>query len=588
MREIIDSRITDNRSNFKLMRHLKIKVDLYENNKKEILKDISFLVNEKDRISIVGGNGVGKTSLLKILTGEISDFSGNIENIGSLSLGYLAQIFFDDEQKLVKDELKEAFEAIIETEKKLDVLEKLMNEKSDDMGIIGEYSQLIEYFNNIGGYEYQNKIARVSNGLGILDLLDKKVVEISGGQRTKVALAKILLQSPDFLLLDEPTNFIDLASVEWLENYLKSIWKGGYIIISHDRDFLDKTCSKTYELLPVRPIETYNGNYSYYVKEKAKKEEILLENFDRQQEFIDKEKKLISRFRAGSRAGMAKSRGKALEKIDIIEKPYIPKKPKFSFNFSEAPNRQLLYFKEIFIGRKEPLFFISETELTLGQKIGIIGENGVGKSTLIKTILDEIEPLEGHISRGKGLQISYYSQLHEELDKDKTLRENFIRSGLDYSTEKLTAILSNYLFDKDDLDKKVREFSGGQISKILFAILGQKDCNFLVLDEPTNHLDYDFREALEKELLKFKGTILFISHDRYFINKIATHLWIIKDQELKLSYGNYDDYKFRLERGLDFDASLFDEEAHLNFTLEEKIGEKEAKRIREKFGRKKK
>ncbi|MCK9272348.1 ATP-binding cassette domain-containing protein [Candidatus Gracilibacteria bacterium] len=569
------------------MKHLRINIDLYETNKKEILKNISFLVNERDRIAIVGGNGAGKTTLLKVLTGEITEFSGKVENIGSLSLGYLAQIYFDDEQKIVRKELKEAFSKILEIEKELDILEKQMSDNSGDVNVIEKYTQTLEYFNVMGGYDYENKISRVASGLGIEDLLDKKIVEVSGGQRTKIALAKILLESPDLLLLDEPTNFIDLASTEWLENYLKNTWKGGYIIISHDRDFLDKTCSKTYEILPARPLEFYNGSYSYYVKEKAKREQILLDDWERQHEFIDKEKKLINRFRAGSRAGMAKSRGKALEKLDIIEKPYIATKPKFSFNYSEMSVNKILYFKDVFIGRSDPLFYIRELELTLGQRVGIIGENGVGKSTLIKTILGQIEPLEGTISRGKGLVISYFSQLHEELDKNKTLRENFKLAGFDYIDQKLIAILSNYLFEKDDLDKKVREFSGGQISKILFAILGQKECNFLVLDEPTNHLDYDFREALERELLKFKGTILFISHDRYFINKVATHLWLIKDQELIVSYGNYDDYKYKLERGLNFDASLFDEEAQLNYTLEEKLGEKEAKRIREKYSRKK-
>lgn len=570
------------------MKHLKINIDLYETNKKEILKNISFLVNEKERISIVWWNWVWKTTLLKILTWEIGDFSWKVENIWSLSLGYLAQIFFDDEQKLVKDELKEAFGLIVEMEKKLDILEKIMIENNGNIGVIEEYSQLIQQLNNVWGYDYENKISRVAWWLGISDLLSKKIVEISWWQRTKVALAKILLQTPDLLLLDEPTNFIDLASVEWLEKYLKNTWKWGFIIISHDRDFLDKTCTKTYELIPARSAEFYNWNYSYYVKEKAKKEEIALDDFERQRDFIDKERKLINRFRAWSRAGMAKSRWKALEKIDLIEKPYIAKKPKFHFNFSESTWKRLLLLKEIFIWRKEPLFFINEIELNIWQRVWIVWENWVGKSTLLKTILGEIEPLEWFISKWKWLEINYYSQLHEELDKEISLRDNFKKHWFDYPTEKLNAILSNYLFEPDDLEKKVKEFSGWQISKILFAILWQKESNFLVLDEPTNHLDYDFREALENDLLKFSWTILFISHDRYFINKIATHLWIIKDQELQLSYWNYEDYKYRLERWLEFDASLFDEEANLNFTLDEKLWQKEAKRIREKFGKKRK
>lgn len=570
------------------MKHLRINIENFETNKKEILKDISFILNENDRIALVWPNWVGKTTLFKILSWEIKEYFWSVENFWSLSLGYLSQIHFDDEARLVREELKLAFPKIIRAENELSELEEEMMKDTSNMEIIEKYSSLQEQFNIIGWYNYEYEIHRVANWLWIIDLLDNSIKEVSWGQRTKIALAKILLEKPDLLLLDEPTNFIDLASTEWLEKYLVTIWKWGYLIISHDRNFLDKTCLKTLELSWPRPINIYHGNYTYYVQEKAKKESQAIEDYERQQEYIHSQTQLINRFRAWSRAGWAKSREKMIDKMEVIEKPFFGKKPKFQFLFDEPSNRRILYFKDVFIWRKDPLFFIKEIELTLWQKVWIIWENWAGKSTFLKTILWQIEPLEWLINTWKWLKISYYSQLHEELDREKTLRQNFIKHWFDYPFEKLVSVVSNYLFDKDDIDKKVKDFSGWQISKLLFAILWQKESNFLIFDEPTNHLDYEFREALEQELIKYKWTILFISHDRYFINKIASHLWIIKNQELILSYGNYEDYQYKLERWLNFDASLFDESAELNFTLEEKLWEKEAKRIRQKFSKSRK
>lgn len=569
------------------MKHLRVNIENYETNKKEILKDISLILNESDRIAIVWPNWVGKTTFFKILSWEISEYSWSVENYWSLNLGYLSQIHFDNENRLVKEELKLAFPEIIRLEKELNELEQKMQNNSSDISVMGEYSDLQEKFNLIGWYSYEYEIHRVANGLWIIELLESSIREVSWWQRTKIALAKILLEKPDMLLLDEPTNFIDLASTEWLEKYLVTIWKWGYLIISHDRNFLDKTCLKTLELTWPRAIVPYAGNYTYYIKEKAKNEALQMEEYERQSEYIKSQTQLINRFRAWSRAGWAKSREKMIDKIEIIEKPIFTKKPKFQFLFDEPSNKRILYFKDVFIGRKDPLFFIREIELSLWQKVWIIWENGAGKSTFLKTILWQIEPLEWLINTWKWLKISYYSQLHEELDREKTLRENFIKHWFDYPYEKLVSVVSNYLFDRDDVDKKVKEFSGWQISKLLFAILWQKESNFLIFDEPTNHLDYEFREALEQELIRYKWTILFISHDRYFINKIASHLWIIREWELILSYGNYEDYQYKLERWLDFDASLFDEEAELNLALEERLWEKEAKRIRQKFSKNK-
>jgi len=565
------------------MKHLKVKIDKKEFQDKEILKNIELTINENDKIAIVGPNWVGKTTFLKILVGEDKDFDWFIENVGNLSLGYLRQVNYDNEETTVYDELKSAFREIIEMEEKLKEYEEKMALEPENMQVMEEYSSLLELFNNIGGYDYDNKIHWVANWMWILDLLDKKLLEISGWQRTKISLAKILLQSPDILFLDEPTNFIDMAWVEWLESYLQNKWKGWYVIISHDREFLDKTCNKTIELQPLLPIEIYHTNYSWYLLEREKREKKKLKMWEIQQEYIKKQEQLINRFRAGSRAWWAKSREKMLEKMDKLEKPYIPKRPKFIFNYIWESPEKLLTFKEVFIGRKEPLFYISEAILYKGQRIWIVWENWVWKSTFIKTIIGQIPILDGNFIKWKWLKYLYYSQMHEELYKDLTVRDNFKKFGLEYPDEHLISILKHYLFDKEVLDKKVKDLSWWQSSKLLFAIIGQLESNLLILDEPTNHLDYDTREALEQALQKYEWTILFISHDRYFVNKLATNIWFIDNEELSISYWNYEDYRFKLENWIDMDFNLFDEEAQLNLALESKLDEKQLRKIKNKF-----
>lgn len=566
-----------------MAKHLKIKIDSLEFNWETIIKDIDLTLNESDKISIVWSNWAWKTTFLKILTWEIKNFNWRIDNVWNLTLWYLHQIYSDNEEKLVKEELKEAFVDIISLEEKLDNAERNMNSQPENIDFIEEYTSLLEQFNNIWWHEYNNKIHWVANWIWILELLDKKLSEVSWWERTKIALAKVLLESPNILFLDEPTNFIDMSSVEWLESFLQNKWKWWYVIISHDREFLDKTCNKTYEIQPARGITYYHTNYSNYLVERKKIEEKKIENYKREQEFIAKEEKLINRFRAWSRAWWAKSREKSLEKMEKLEAPYIPKKPNFIFNYSGDLPEKVLYFKEVFIWRKEPLFFISEQHLYKKQRIWIVWENWVWKSTFLKTILNQIDVLDWLYTKWKAVKIWYYSQMHEELDKEKTVRDNFIKQWFNFPDQQLISILSRYLFDKTVLDKKVSELSWWQTSKLLFAILWQKECNLLILDEPTNHLDYDTREALEEELKAFKWSILFISHDRYFVNKLATNIWFINDWELSVSYWNYEDYKFKLEHNIEMDVAVFDEEAELNMVLEEKLWEKQFKKLKDKF-----
>lgn len=570
------------------MKHLRIKVDKYEVDWNIILRDIDFILNENDSVALVWGNWVWKTTLMKIITWEITDFDWQIENVWNMSLWYLSQIYTDDENKTVRQEIKEWFKDIVKMEKILDEVEKEMSLNPENMEIIEKYTSTLEQFNNIWWYNYNNQIHNVANGMWILHLLEKKLTEISGWERTKVALCKILVESPDILCLDEPTNFIDMKSVEWLESYLQNKWWSWYLIISHDREFLDKTCKKTYEMQPARAINFYFTNYSWYVIEREKIEEKKMAEWERQQDFIKKEENLINRFRAWSRAGFAQSREKALDRLEKLDKPYIPAVPKFFFDYVWDENQRILYFKEVFIGRKEPLFYINELYLNKWQRIWIVWENWVWKSTFLKTIMWEIEPLDGIFTRWKWVKIVYYSQLHEELDKNLSIRDNFLKHWLHFETEQLIWYLKYYLIEKEAIDKPVKFLSWWQISKVLFAILWQKEANFLIFDEPTNHLDYDTKESLEKTISKYPWTILFISHDRYFVNKVAQMMWFVKNQELVVSYRNYEDYKYKLENWLDINMNLFDESAEMDLVLTEKLWEKEAKRLKDKFTRRKK
>jgi len=331
------------------MKHLKIKIDKLEFVEETILKDVDFVINENDRICIVWNNGSGKTTLMKTVLWEIKSFDWFIENVWNLTLWYLHQIYSDNEEKLVKEELKEGFIEVIKKEKELKIIESKMEQAPEDMDLVEQYSVLLEQFNIIGWYDYNNKIHQVANWMWILDLLEKKLSEISWWERTKVALAKILLESPDILFLDEPTNFIDMASVEWLESYLQNKWTWGYVIISHDREFLDKTCAKTYEVQPGRWITYYHTNYSGYVKQREAVEKKKIAEFGRQEEYLMKQKNLVNRFRAWSRAGWAKSREKMLDRMEILSAPYIPRKPKFFFEYSGECSEKVVSFREAFI-----------------------------------------------------------------------------------------------------------------------------------------------------------------------------------------------------------------------------------------------
>ncbi len=591
------------------MKHLNIHIESYERDGEVIIGRINTVINADDRLALIGPNGVGKSTLMRIISGETSEYTGGIENTGAMTLGYLEQIHFMDETKTIRDELRDAFAEIRELERTIAREE----EKLADTWEYDAYTDALDRYKLLGGYTYENEVERVARGIGIYDLMEKPLSNVSGGERTKIALAKILLSKPEFLLLDEPTNFIDLTSVEWLEKYLIDTWKWGYLIVSHDREFLDETCTGVIEVLGKMGIVRYAGNYSDSVAEKVKVRAKQEKIYEEQQILLETEKTLINRFRAGSRAGFAKSREKQLDKIELIERPEVRIGVKFDFPYDKFGAENLIKIEDVFIGRREPLFYIREALLSKWDRIGIVGENGVGKSTLIKTILGQMKPLEGYLSVHENSRILYFSQLHETLDTTRSIYDNFALHGLNYTHERVSGLIGMYGFSFFDRDKKVSSLSWGERSRLLFCLLSQNayagistiqddiwdtewqraietssSSNILILDEPTNHLDSETREALELAIRAYPGTILFISHDRYFVNKLATKLWIIEDGELIISYGNYDDYRFKRERGISLDMSLFDADGELDIVLEEKLGAVEMRRIREKFARKKK
>ncbi len=577
------------------MNHLNININTFERDGESIIGNIHTIINQDDRLALIGPNGVGKSTLMRIISGQIWEYDGSIENIGGITLGYLEQIHFMDENKTIRNELRDAFEEIRQLEKTIEKEEISMAET----GEFTKYTEALERYKLIGGYTYENEVEKVSRGIGIFHLLEKPLSEVSGWERTKIALAKILLSRPDFLLLDEPTNFIDLTSVEWLENYLEYSWKWWYLIVSHDREFLDRTCSITIEVLWKNGINIYTGDYTYSVEERKKLRNLQDKKYEEQQIMIESEKKLINRFRAGSRAGFAKSRERQLDKVELINKVETRLGVNFIFSYDKYSPETLIKIEDVFIGRHDPLFYIRSVNIVKWDRVWIVWENWVGKSTLIKTILGEMKALEWYLHVHENARILYFSQLHETLNTSKNIYDNFILHGLPYSRERIGSIISTYGFEFHDTSKIVGNLSGWERSRLLFAILSQnslawkqweysENSNLLILDEPTNHLDADTRESLEKAIREYTGSMLFISHDRYFVNKLAEKLWIIENGDLIISYGNYEDYRYKRERGIDLDMSLFNIDGELDLVLEEKLWVVEARRIKEKFARRKK
>lgn len=521
----------------------------------ELFKNVSFSLNEGETISIVGPNGCGKSTLLKLITGEQRADSGSVFIKKGVKVAYLDQVSADKaDNRMVIDILKEAFVKINNMKATLKYYENLMQNPVEDYNkTLEKYCKLVEEFSRLGGYDVDVEIGAVCSGLNIKrELFNRNYTSLSGGEKTLIQLAKVLLQKPDLLLLDEPTNHLDVERIEWLESYVKS-FKGACVIVSHDRYFLDKMSNKILDLTNVEP-KIYNTNYTGYLKERERDFEKQLSAYKDQQLVIKRLREQIKYF---SEMGMAKdsptllNRAKAMQTQlsrildNKIEKPIEPRKIRLAFDREKKSSKRVFETKNLTIftpdGRKilNGINFI----ITQGERVALIGANGSGKTTFLKTLLGTQElRQEGEVIIGPSVKIGYLPQIIS-FENDKFTILDYFKEEASISEEQARRILASFHFYKGEVDKKVKNLSGGERIRLRLAVLLQQKLNCLVFDEPTNHIDISTKEVLEKALNDFSGTILFVSHDRYFINKLADKVVEFKNGTIKTYLGNYDFYK---------------------------------------------
>lgn len=511
----------------------------------KLFEGINFEIQENEKIGLVGLNGVGKTTLFKMLTGEETIDQGSVSVSKGTKIGYLEQQPFYP-NLTVRDVLLTSFKDINMVKDKMAAIENQMQDCADPDKLdelVNIYGKLCETFEQIGGYSYEIKYNIVVSGLKLSDeFCEKKFEELSGGQKTKVLIGKMLLSEPNLLFLDEPTNYLDIDSLEWLESYLQG-FKGSLVIISHDRFFLDKVVNKIWELTPTL-LDTYNGNYSDYVIEKQVRFEEKMKDYVDQQKELKRMDDQIKWMRStGSNVLKAKAHQieHKVEKIDKLDKPVLPTR-KLKINLDGAKSsKKVIEFENVAQGFDDILFENASGYVAAGDSIGIIGRNGIGKTTLIRTILGEIEPIEGEIFVGDSIKVGYLDQESKFEDPNKTILEEFLKNT-NLGNEKARRELAKIGFYADDVNKKISMLSGGEKKRLKLAILIQNNPNLLILDEPTNHLDLASREQFENVLMDYAGTIMFISHDRYFLNKVATKIWELTPEGINTTIGNYDDY----------------------------------------------
>jgi ATP-binding cassette subfamily F protein 3 len=508
-----------------------------------IFEKVSVGVQRGDRIGLVGLNGSGKSTLLRILAGLQEPTGGRVLRARSVRVGYLPQEPLLESTATLFEEMLSAFKRLREQEHTLHQLEQMLSCGNPSAELLQRYDELLEEFRQGGGYEYRHRIHQVLKGMGFSDE-HQPIAQLSGGQRARAALAKVLLQEPDVLLLDEPTNHLDIEALEWLEEYL-SHWKGAFIIVSHDRYFLDKLVNKIWELEFGRLYE-YPGNYSRYRALRAERLERQWKLYEEQQEFIKRSEEFIRRNIAGGdfRASQAQARQKMLEKLERIPKPIVPKRMHLWMDVKSPSGERVLRAKDLVIGYPGvPLVRCKNLSVQRGERVALLGPNGSGKSTLLRTIAGELMPLEGTLELGEGVEIAYFRQSQMELDDpDKTVLDVMISNGK-MTISEARDFLGKFLFSGDEVFKKLSELSGGERSRLALAQLARLGGNLLLLDEPTNHLDIDSREVLQEALGEYRGTLILASHDRALIQAIATQIWEIHEGELRVYAGNYERYR---------------------------------------------
>lgn len=514
----------------------------------EIIKDANFLVNEHEKVAIVGVNGAGKTTLLKILTGEERADSGNVILAKDAKLGYLRQINNVDSTLSIIDELYTVIEHILNMEKRmLEMQEQMQHLSGEELeALYSSYTALTHSYELMDGYAAKSKVIGILKGLGFDENdFDRKINTLSGGQKTRVFLAKLLLEEPDIILLDEPTNHLDLRSIEWLEYYLLN-YKGAVIIVSHDRYFLDKIVSKVIDIENAE-VQMYSGNYSDFSAKKQMLLDAKMKEYLNQQQEIKHQEAVITKLKQFNREKSikrAESRQKQLEKIDRVEAPVTHiENMRLSLDISKESGKDVLTVHDLSKSFDEKhLFSNINFEIKRGERVAIIGDNGTGKTTLLKIINGLLSPDTGEVIYGSNVSIAYYDQEHQVLHMDKTLFDEISDTYPDMNNTQIRNILAAFLFTGEDVFKKIGDLSGGERGRVSLVKLMLSKANFLLLDEPTNHLDILSKDVLESALNSFPGTICYVSHDRYFINKTATRILDLTGNRLLNYIGNYDYY----------------------------------------------
>lgn len=520
---------------------------------RDVLKDITFSINDGDKVGIIGANGEGKSTLFKIITKEISQDSGEIFIDKNKTLGYLSQNLALDSDKNIYEEALSVFEELLNIEERLSSLEIKMNEPYDENNasyhekLIKDYTTLQDIYSHKGGYVYKGEISRVLKGLGFTeDDFYKSITTLSGGQKTRVALCKLLLRKPDIILLDEPTNHLDLEAISWLEDYMKN-YKGTVLVISHDRFFLDSVTTSTFEVIGGK-VECYNVPYSKFIDLRKKNYEAKLKAYNLQQAEIKRQEAIIEKFRSFNREKSiraAESREKALDRMEKIEAPTHDKEAsKIKFEASIKSGYDVLHIEDMAKSYGEKTLFTNlNIDLKRGEKIALIGENGRGKTTLFKIIMDKIEADKGVKVLGTNVNVGYYDQEQSDLNLDKSILDEVWDEFPNLTTSKLRSYLASFLFTGDDVFKIINTLSGGEKCRINLLKLMLSKSNLLLLDEPTNHLDIISREALEDAILEYDGTLMVISHDRYFLNKVIGRILELKENGVAEYLGNYNYYQ---------------------------------------------
>jgi len=521
-----------------------------------ILTNIKLEIKSKERVAIVGRNGAGKSTLLKIMAGELSYDSGEIIKPKDVKVGYLSQHTGLDSNESIWNEMMEVFEHLIEQEKELRNLEEKMGHAQDLSPeeyetLLQNYDRSQQSFETNGGYTYEAEIKSVLSGLDFSKFdYDTPINTLSGGQKTRLALGKLLLRKPDLLILDEPTNHLDIDTLNWLEGYLAS-YPGAVVIVSHDRYFLDKTVSIVYEISHHK-TKKYHGTYTNYLEQRALDYEKRLKEYEKQQAEIHKMEDFIQRnLVRASTTKRAQSRRKQLEKMEKIEKPLGDGgSVSFSFQINRRSGNDVLKLKNLaftYPDEKDPLFKEANLNINRGERIALIGPNGVGKTTLLKIVLGNLSPTKGTIQKGTNVQIGYYDQEQANLNSTKTVLNEIWDDYPMIDEKDIRTVLGNFLFSGDDVLKTVDSLSGGEKARLALVKLKMQNANLLILDEPTNHLDIDSKEVLEAALIDFPGTILFVSHDRYFINKIADQVVEMQQDGVTAYLGDYDYYLDKIQ-----------------------------------------